>query len=72
VLAWRRRHPRSGNFLGLANFAAEDVWVDGTRFGLPPDGAAPLATLLSSDGPTRTSNGWICVPGLGFLWLLDP
>jgi len=73
VLAWRRRHPRSGTFAGLANFAAEDVWVDGARFGLHAAGDdRPLETLLSSDGPAQISNGWVRVPGLGFLWLLDP
>jgi amylosucrase len=73
VLAWRRRHPRSGTFVGLGNFATEDVWVDGARFGLHhPGSGEPLQTLLSSDGPPETSNGWIRVPGLGFLWLLDP
>jgi amylosucrase len=73
VLTWRRRHPRSGTFAGLANFASEDVWVDGSRFGLhQPGHGEPLQTLLSSDGPPETSNGWIRVPGLGFLWLLDP
>lgn len=73
VLAWRRRHPRSGTFVGLANFAAEDAWVDGSRFGLHrSDGSERWPTLLSSDGPPETSNGWIRLAGLGFLWLLDP
>ena len=77
VLTWRRRHPRSGTFAGLANFAVEDAWVDGARFGLygserGGDGDRPLQTLLSSDGPPETNNGWVRVPGLGFLWLLDP
>jgi amylosucrase len=75
VLAWRRRHPRSGNFIGLANFATEDAWVDTNRFGRPADSGtgaqAPLTTLLSSDGPAEMSNDWVRVPGLGFLWLLD-
>jgi amylosucrase len=76
VLAWRRRHPRSGNFIGLANFATEDAWVDSSRFGRPTESGtgaqAPLTTLLSSDGPVELSNDWVRVPGLGFLWLLDP
>ena len=71
VLAWRRRHPRSGTFVGLANFATEDAWVDGARFGRP-EAAPTMETLLSSDGPPEISNGWVRVPGLGFLWLLDP
>ncbi|HST80114.1 MAG TPA: alpha-amylase family protein [Kineosporiaceae bacterium] len=75
VLAWRRRHPRSGTFVGLVNFATEDVWLDGARFALAgtKDGDGPqLQTLLSSDGPPELSNGWVRLPGLGFLWLLDP
>jgi amylosucrase len=74
VLVWRRRHPRSGTFAGLANFASEDAWVDGARFGLygSNQGDGQLETLLSSDGPPETSNGWVRVPALGFLWLLDP
>jgi amylosucrase len=82
VLAWRRRHPRSGTFLGLANFCEDDVWVDGARLdaALPSGahpwrtvpGAAHVLTLLSSDGDALVSNGWIRVPPLGFLWLLEP
>jgi amylosucrase len=73
VLAWRRRHPRSGSFVGLANFAAEDAWVNGARFGPHGmDGETPLQVVLSSDGEPEVSNGWVRIPGLGFLWLLDP
>jgi amylosucrase len=78
VLAWRRRHPRSGTFVGLANFGTEEVWLDGARFGLhsPDGGDGPQLptppTLLSSDGAPEVSNGWVRLPGLGFLWLLDP
>jgi amylosucrase len=67
VLVWRRRYPRSGTFVGLANFAAEDVWLDGAKFGL-----SGLQMLLSSDGEPEISNGWVRLPGLGFLWLLEP
>jgi hypothetical protein len=31
-----------------------------------------LEPTLFSDGPPETSNGWVRVPGLGFLRLLDP
>jgi amylosucrase len=82
VLAWRRRHPRSGTFLGLANFSEDDTWVDGARLDGPltsgahpwqtVPGAAHLETLVSSDGPAQVSNGWIRIPPLGFIWLLEP
>ncbi len=73
VLAWRRRHPRSGTFVGLANFSTEDVWVDVARFARDGSGGgAGLEILLSGDGPLSISNGWIRVAGLGFVWLLDP
>jgi amylosucrase len=73
VLAWRRKHPRSGAFVGLANVSEVDVWLDAGRFGLPGNhGVEELETLLGSDGPPETSNGWLRVPALGFLWLLEP
>ncbi len=67
VLVWRRRYPRSGTFVGLANFAGEDVWLDGAKFGL-----SGLQMLLSSDGEPEINNGWVRLPALGFLWLLEP
>jgi amylosucrase len=76
ILAWRRRHPRSGTFVGLANFSTEDVWVDGSRLsGAATGGAGPgpvLETLLSGDGPLDVAQGWLRLPGLGFAWLLEP
>ena len=42
VLAWRRRHPRSGTFVGLANFSRAPQTVDAdtvTGFGTLPAGA---------------------------------
>jgi amylosucrase len=85
VLGWRRRHPRSGTFVGLANFSdTDDVWIDGGRLDEPltsgahpwatAPGAAHLDTVLSSEEAERmqVSNGWIHLPPLGFLWLLEP
>jgi amylosucrase len=75
VLAWRRRHPRSGTFVGLANFSPEDIWVEGTRLDLTglagAEGGPGLETLLSSDGAPEISNGWLRLSGLGFVWLLE-
>jgi amylosucrase len=73
LLAWQRRHPRSGTFVGLANFSEDDVWLDGGRFGLDSaEDGVRLETLVSSDGPPEINNGWLRVPSLGFVWLLDP
>jgi len=82
VLAWRRKHPRSGTFVGLANFSEDDVWLEGDRCGLgnavqatagPAIPQTPaLETLLSSDGTAEIDDGRIRLRGLGFAWLLDP
>ncbi|WP_203779472.1 alpha-amylase family glycosyl hydrolase [Paractinoplanes rishiriensis] len=67
VFAWRRRHPRSGTFVGLANFSEQPQTV----------GAAPighygwLETVLSSDGPLVVREGRAQLPGLGFVWLAE-
>ncbi|MFC5946986.1 alpha-amylase family protein [Pseudonocardia lutea] len=65
VLAWRRRHPRSGTFLGLANFADHPASVDA---GL----VAGLDTVLSPDGPVEVREGRAHLPALGFAWLAEP
>ena len=67
VLAWRRRHPRSGNFVGLVNFAEEAVTVDPRLF----DGLGELATVLSSDGPPLVQDGRLQLPALSFVWLAE-
>jgi amylosucrase len=68
VLAWRRRHPRSGNFVGLANLAEHPVTVGPWLL----DGLGRLDTVLSSDGPLRLHQGRLVLPGLGFVWLAEP
>lgn len=68
VLGWRRRHPRSGWFVGLANFAEHEVGVEAGA--LP--GPAGLETAASSDGPAVVRDGRLILPGLGFLWLAEP
>jgi amylosucrase len=64
VLGWRRRNPRSGYFLGLANFAETDQMV-----GLPEFAQlGPLTTVLSSDAAPDLRGGHIHLSGLGFAW----
>ncbi|MBN9097646.1 MAG: hypothetical protein J0I49_05985 [Pseudonocardia sp.] len=68
VLAWRRRHPRSGNFVGMVNFAERAVSIDPRTL----DGLGVLETVLSSDGPPLVHQGRLVLPGLGFVWLAQP
>jgi amylosucrase len=68
VLGWQRRHPRSGWFVGLANFAEHEVGVDVTA--LPA--FATTETVASSDGPPAVRDGRLVLPGLAFVWLAEP
>jgi amylosucrase len=67
VLAWRRRHPRSGHFVGLVNVAEHPVTVDVRLL----DGLGELRTVLGSDGPPLVGNGRLRLPGLSFTWLAE-
>jgi amylosucrase len=67
VFAWRRRHPRSGTFVGLANFAETAQSVHTATFGH----FGWLETALSSDGPLEVREGRAHLPGLGFVWLVE-
>jgi amylosucrase len=67
IFAWRRRHPRSGTFVGLANFAEDTQTVSTASFGH----FGWLETALSSDGPLRVHEGRAQLPGLGFVWLVE-
>jgi len=67
VLAWRRRHPRSGHFVGMVNFAEHPVSVDARAF----EGLGELDTVLSADGPLQVRDGRAQLPGLGFVWLAE-
>jgi amylosucrase len=67
VLAWRRRHPRSGHFVGMVNFADHPVSVDVRAF----EGLGELETVLSSDGDVVVLDGRAQLPGLGFAWLAE-
>ncbi|MGY1772116.1 alpha-amylase family protein [Blastococcus sp. SYSU D00813] len=68
VLAWRRRHPRGGAFVGLANVAAgpRAVHADAVT------GFGSLAWVHGSDGPLGVQDGRVVVPGLGFAWFAEP
>ncbi|WP_300008435.1 alpha-amylase family protein [Pseudonocardia sp.] len=68
VLAWRRRHPRSGHFAGLVNFAEHAVSIDAHCL----DGLGALDTVLSSDGPMLVHQDRLVLPALGFVWLAEP
>ena len=67
VFAWRRRHPRSGNFVGLANFSEEPQSVSTAAFS--PYGW--LETALASDGPLQVREGRAHLPPLAFAWLVE-
>jgi amylosucrase len=67
VLAWRRRHPRSGHFVSLVNFAEHPVSVDVRAF----EGLGELETALSADGDLVVHDGRAPLPGLGFVWLAE-
>lgn len=67
VFGWRRRHPRSGTFFGLANFSDQPQTVGAAALG--PSGW--LETALSSDGPLEVHEGRAVLPPLGFVWLVE-
>jgi amylosucrase len=67
VFAWRRRHPRSGTFVGLANFAEDRQSVNAAPLGH----FGWLETALSSDGPLEVREGRAHLPGLAFVWLAE-
>jgi amylosucrase len=68
VLGWWRRHPRSGHFVGLVNFAEHPVSLDARTI----DGFGPLDTVLSSDSALVVDRGRAQLPGLSFVWLAEP
>jgi amylosucrase len=67
VLAWRRRHPRSGDFVGLVNFAEDEQSIDAAAF----HSLGRLETVLSSDGALDFRDERAYLPGLGFAWLVE-
>jgi amylosucrase len=68
VFVWRRRHPRSGSFVGLANFSSMPAVVDADTV----TGFGTYELALGSDGPLEVRDGGLVVPGLGFAWYAEP
>jgi amylosucrase len=68
VLAWSRRHPRSGTFIGLANFSPRPQAVDADTV----TGFGTFRPVLTSDGPADVGDGALVVAGLGFAWFAEP
>jgi amylosucrase len=68
VLAWRRWHPRSGTFVGLANFSAapQGVVTDTVT------GFGTFQPVLTSDGRPDLRADRLLLPGLGFAWFAEP
>jgi amylosucrase len=68
VLVWRRRHPRHGTFVGLANVGAAPQPVDADTV----TGLGTFAQLAGGDGRLAVRDGRIVVPGLGWAWFAEP
>jgi amylosucrase len=68
VLAWRRRHPRGGSFVGLANFSPTTEAVDADAV----TGFGSYQPVLTSDGPLQVYEHRLLVPGLGYAWYAEP
>jgi amylosucrase len=68
VLAWRRRNPRSGTFVGLANFSPAAQTVDADTV----TGFGTFQPVLASDGPPELRADRVLLPGLGFAWFAEP
>jgi len=68
VLAWRRRHPRGGAFVALANVSATPRAVDADTV----TGFGTFAPVLCSDGDLGVRDGRLTIPGLGFAWFAEP
>ena len=67
VLAWRRRNPRSGSFVGLANFSPAAQTVDADTV----TGFGSFEPVLASDGPPELRADRVLLPGLGFAWYAE-
>ncbi|MGX5653550.1 alpha-amylase family protein [Geodermatophilus nigrescens] len=67
VLVWRRRHPRHGTFVGVANVAADPASVDADTV----TGLGTFAQVYGSDGVLPVADGRVVVPGHGFAWYAE-
>jgi amylosucrase len=67
VLAWRRRNPRSGTFVGLANLSPAAQTVDADTV----TGFGTFAPVLAADGPPELRADRVLIPGLGFAWYAE-
>ena len=67
VLAWRRRNPRSGSFVGLANVSPAAQTVDADTV----TGFGSFEPVLASDGPPELRADRVLLPGLGFAWYAE-
>lgn len=68
VLVMRRRHPRSGAVVVLANFGDDGVLLPRGR--ALPDLAADARLVLSSEGTVLTATG-ISLPAWGHAWVAE-
>jgi amylosucrase len=68
VLAWRRRNPRSGTFIGLANVSQEVRAVDADTV----TGFGTFEPVLTSDGTPDIRAGRLFLPALGYAWFAEP
>ena len=67
VLVWRRRHPRHGTFVGVANVAPAPQPVDADTV----TGLGTFRQVAGSDGRLPVQDGRIVVPGLGWTWFAE-
>jgi amylosucrase len=68
VLAWRRRHPRGGDFVGVVNASPFIQAVDADTV----TGFGTFRPVLASDVPLRVSEGRLLLPGLSYAWFAEP
>jgi amylosucrase len=68
VLAWRRRNPRSGSFVGLANVSEQVQAVHADTV----TGFGTFEAVLTSDGAPEIHGGRLFLPALGFAWFAEP
>jgi amylosucrase len=68
VLAWRRRHPRSGTFVGVANVSPAAQLVDADTV----TGYGTFQPVLAGDGTPEFRGDRLLLPGLGFAWFAEP